>query len=125
MSKYGALSDHLAARTENEWPASFAQVEAVLGFPLPKAARAGRAWWAADPAKSHTLAWTKAGWTAQVDLAEERVVFRRSAPASAIQPPAMQAAAKAAARKPLPLAWIAGGAAVIGTLAALLARRRR
>jgi hypothetical protein len=124
MSKYRPLSEHLAARTGNAWSASFAEVEAVLGFPLPKAARAGRAWWADDPAKSHSLAWTQQGWDADVDPAGERVVFRRSAPAAEIQPPAMKAPAEAAARKPLPIVWMVGVVALAAGLTALVRRRR-
>jgi hypothetical protein len=80
MSKYQLLSRHLAARPGDEWSASFSELEALLGFPLPKAARAGRGWWANDPAKGHARAWSAQGWeVGDVDYAAEWVVFRRGA----------------------------------------------
>ena len=39
MSKYSPLSDFLAQRAEDDWRASFAEVEMVLGASLPKSAR--------------------------------------------------------------------------------------
>ena len=42
MSKYDPLSDRLAGHPASEWRANFAELEEVLGFPLPKAARTGR-----------------------------------------------------------------------------------
>jgi len=80
MSKYQPLSDRLTASPGDEWLTSFAELESVLGFPLPKAARTGRAWWANDPEKSHSRAWADHGWeVGDVDHAAERVVFRRGA----------------------------------------------
>jgi hypothetical protein len=91
MSKYQPLSDHLAASPGDEWLTSFAELETVLGFPLPKAARSSRTWWANDPEKSHSRAWAVHGWeVGDVDHAAERVVFRRGG-ASAL---ALQAAAQ-------------------------------
>jgi hypothetical protein len=84
MSKYELLSEHLAGAAGDEWRPTFSELEAVLGFPLPKAARAGRAWWANDPEKSHSRAWAAQGWeVGDVDHAAERVVFRRGAASGA------------------------------------------
>jgi hypothetical protein len=95
MSKYQPLSEHLASRPGDEWPASFSELEAVLGFPLPKAARAGRAWWSNDLDKSHSRAWAAHGWAVgDVDHAAEQVVFRRGAASGA-------ALVEAAGLKPL------------------------
>lgn len=95
MTKYQTLSDHLAARAGDEWPASFSELESLLGFSLPKAARTGRAWWTNDPAKSHSRAWAAHGWeVGDVDHAAERVVFRRGAASGA-------ALVEAAGLKPL------------------------
>jgi hypothetical protein len=132
MSKYQPLSDHLAARTGAEWPASFAEVEAVLGFPLPKAARTGRAWWADDLVKPQGRAWTTRGWTvAEVDPSAGRVVFRRAAQAAdapqlpaAVEPGVAEAPRPAAPKGAL----IAAGLALVVGLGALTARaltRRR
>ena len=44
--KYRRLYAHLCGRRSREWSASFAEVEAVLGFQLPFSARMHRPWWA-------------------------------------------------------------------------------
>jgi hypothetical protein len=152
MSKYEPLSEHLAARRGDEWPASFSELEAVLGFPLPKAARAGRAWWTNDPDKSHSRAWAAQGWqVGDVDHAAERVVFRRGAASGAalveaaglqplargageIQPPALREAAETASarmhatRALGATALVTAGMAVVAGLGAAVVRglmRRR
>jgi hypothetical protein len=85
MSKYAPLSQRLQGHGENEWRASFADVEQVLGFPLPKSARSGGKWWANDAEKSHSRAWAAHGWeVADLDHAAETVVFRRSAASAAV-----------------------------------------
>ena len=77
MGKYDRLSEHLAAWPTDEWRASFAEVEKVLGSALPKTARTGRAWWANDPEKSHSGAWAAQGWeVGDVDHAADRLVGR-------------------------------------------------
>lgn len=84
MSKYQPLSDHLAARPGEEWRTSFSELEAVLGFPLPKAARTGRGWWVNDPDKTHSRAWAVQGWeVGDVDQAAGQVVFRKGAASGA------------------------------------------
>jgi len=96
MSKYNPLAERLAAHTGDEWGASFSELEAVLGFPLPKAAQIGRAWWTNDPAKSHSRAWAAQGWeVGDVDHSARRVVFRRGV----VSPPALM---RAATVEPLP-----------------------
>ena len=151
MSKYNPLADRLAAHTGDEWGASFSELEAVLGFPLPKAAQSGRAWWN-DPDKSHARAWAAQGWeVGDVDHSARRVVFRRGvvspaalmraasveplprtepAPASEVQPPALRKASEAASSKMHRNralgagALVAAGAAVVAGLGALLIRGR-
>ncbi len=80
--KYAPLYNHLMKLDQSEWPTTFADIEAVLGFSLPNSARIHRPWWAnqgESGGHSHALAWQMAGWkTSQVDLAAERVVFCRS-----------------------------------------------
>ena len=154
MSKYNPLADRLAAHTGDEWGASFSELEAVLGFPLPKAAQTGRAWWN-DPGKSHSRAWMAHGWeVGDVDHSARRVVFRRGAvspaallraasveplpnepaPASEVQPPALREASEAASSKMHRNralgagAMVAAGAALAAGLGAMLLRgkgRRR
>jgi hypothetical protein len=92
MSKYKPLSDRLAGHEADEWRASFAELEEVLGFPLPKGARAGSAWWANDGDKGLSRAWTSHGWrVGHVDKAGESVTFQRaqvSAMGVVLDPPA-------------------------------------
>lgn len=75
MSKYQPLYERLAGQTGDEWRASYAEIEALLGFPLPKAARSGQAWWA------------KRGFVARADASTGEVTFRRGD----VSPAALQA----------------------------------
>ena len=80
MRKYAPLSARLAGHAGPEWRATFAELEEVLGFPLPKSARAGKAWWGAGQARA--LAWE--GWhIADLDSAAGRVTFRKAGAAAA------------------------------------------
>lgn len=79
MSKYDPLSARLAGHAEPEWRASFAEIEEVLGFPLPQTARTNRAWWHNTGAQPHQRSWTGGGWeVAEVDHAQGRATFRRA-----------------------------------------------
>ncbi len=80
--KYSPLYRHLRARGGGEWRASFADLEAVLGFTLPESARVHRPWWSNQRnggGHGHALAWQMAGWkTRAVDLERETLVFERA-----------------------------------------------
>ncbi len=80
--KYQRLYRHLCAMNKQEWPTTFSEVEAIIGFDLPASAREHRAWWAnQSPALGHSYsaAWRAAGWeTAEVDMVAETLTFRRS-----------------------------------------------
>ena len=138
MSKYNPLTARLAGHAGPEWRASFAELEAVLGFPLPKGARSGKAWWKNDPAAPHSRAWTEGGWEAcEVDQAAGLVTFRKAAaPASAgaavSQPPAVAEEPAILTRLDAAPKWgvamLAGGVALaagLGALAIRAAMRRR
>jgi len=77
MGKYDALQRHLASGSLSEWRASFAEIEGVLDFPLPRSAYVYPAWWSNDATgHSHSRAWLEAGWkTARVDLQTQQVTF--------------------------------------------------
>ena len=80
-SKYAPLYRYLSARCDEEWFASFGQIEAILGFRLPDSAHLYPAWWS-NGGRSQALAWLAAGWrTRSIDLEEETLVFERMAPA--------------------------------------------
>jgi hypothetical protein len=79
MSKYAPLTDHLAARKQQTVAMSFPELEAVLGFPLPRSARKFREWWSNNP-RNHTqaTAWLKAGYkTRDVDFEKGRLLFEK------------------------------------------------
>jgi len=80
MSRYQPLADFLAAKKTDRWNASFAEVEAQLGFELPRSAHRYPAWWANQSGGGHsqTLGWRSVGWrTAALDLEGKHVRFER------------------------------------------------
>ncbi len=88
MSKYARLTTHLRSLDHASWTASFAELEEVLGFPLPPSARKYEAWW--QPGGTHTQArgWTDAGWTIEkLNLARGWVRFARAIPAKKLGEP--------------------------------------
>jgi hypothetical protein len=80
MGKYEPLQRHLEGSGRSQVPMSFAEIERVLGFPLPPSSRKYRGWWSNNAANSViTRTWLDAGFrTEQVDMAEGRLVFRRA-----------------------------------------------
>ena len=136
MSKYKPLSERLAGHDGDEWRTTFAEIEAVLGFPLPKGAREQNAWWTGAE-KPHHGAWLSGGWrVAEIDRAGQSVTFARakaaqptakasaSEPATPAQPsPAERAAPvdQPAAQGPAQTLRKAAPAMAIGGAAALLA----
>ena len=80
MSKYHNLSAHLSALGSEEWSASFADIERILGFSLPASAGRYPAWWSNQTGIGHTqsASWQAVGWrTRDVALAKRRVTFVR------------------------------------------------
>lgn len=79
-SKYQALKDYLSHRTEARIPMTFAEIERIIGVPLPPSARRHRAWWSNNGRNNvMTRFWLEAGYrTTQVDVAGERLVFERA-----------------------------------------------
>jgi hypothetical protein len=67
--KYQPLADWLAAYPGDAVTLTFAQVEAILGQPVPKAARSSAAWWLRPAPRARAAQpWRAAGWTvAQVN----------------------------------------------------------
>lgn len=91
-SKYAPLAGYLKSLDRNEWRATFANVEAVLGFPLPESAHSYQAWWANNQQDGrHCMAWIIAGWrTEELDLGSQHVIFRRVSASLEIEPPRQQ-----------------------------------
>lgn len=82
MSKYEPLEQFLKQHSTQEVPMTFAEIEKVVGFPLPEKASAIRAWWSNNPSNNvMTKAWLAAGFiTERVDMGSRRLVFRRADP---------------------------------------------
>jgi hypothetical protein len=116
MSKYSPLSDHLAQRAEDDWRASFAEIEMVLGASLSKAARQPAWWIGAD--KPHQKSWLDHGWRVSA-VGEGMVSFKRTV-AHEVQPPALKAAAETASTQ-AHVRQTAGIAAAVGGAIAVLA----
>ncbi len=81
MSKYAPLIEYLQRAPSKEMRLSFAEVEGIIGEPLPQSAWKHRRWWGnSRTADSHTWAhmWLDAGWEqVQLDLTDGSVTFRR------------------------------------------------
>ena len=88
MTKYEPLKNFLVGRATSEVPMKFSEIEQVIGARLPPAAFNHRAWWSNNPSNSViTLAWLEAGYkTERVDMAAQRLVFRRAADRPADRP---------------------------------------
>jgi hypothetical protein len=81
--KYRKLYEYLCGLAESEWSASFAEIEAIIGFKLPPEAHKYQPWWL-DSGFGHVRAWLAAGWkTAEVDIDAETARFwRKDSPAA-------------------------------------------
>ena len=80
MSKYDPLTKHLTAQPPGvPTTLTFAQLEEILGFPLPHSAHSRPQWWAnetdPDTRHRHCLSWLTAGRKASPDLRRQVVTF--------------------------------------------------
>lgn len=82
-ASYALLHKYLVTRYADLVVLSFGQIEDLLGFALPEAARTGQAWWtASEPPRApspESNAWMLAGRTAKANLAAQTVAFERPA----------------------------------------------
>ena len=80
MSKYTPLGNYLRRQGATEVPLSFSDIERIVGSALPPKAKGHRAWWSNNPTNNvMTKIWLDAGFqTERVDMAMERLVFRRA-----------------------------------------------
>ena len=120
MSKYRPLSDQLSLYDGDEWRATFAEIEDVLGSSLPKAAQQA-AWWIGTVEKPHQRVWLDHGWrVADIDKVAGAVTFRRDSGAPEATPPTPAAETEVAA-KPDQVKLALGAPALVGGAAALIA----
>ena len=78
--KYAPLKAFLDRQTVSEIAMTFAEIEQTIGQALPSSASKYPAWWSNNPSNNvMTKAWLEAGFkTERVDLASQRLVFRRA-----------------------------------------------
>ena len=83
VAAYRALEVYLTGRYADTVVLTFGEIDDLLGFALPEAARRRTEWWTDDAAdggespQSH--AWTRGGRTAKPNLLARSVVFTRVA----------------------------------------------
>ena len=81
---YQPLHKYLQDRFADRLVLTFGEIEDLLGFALPEAARDQAAWWGtADPLAASSAqadAWRLASRTATVNMAAGSVVFERHSP---------------------------------------------
>ena len=80
-TEFRTLYEYLHDRYADTVVLTFAEIEDLLGFALPDAARVELAWWAnADPGapSPHSLSWMQANRTAIPRLPAQVVVFERT-----------------------------------------------
>jgi hypothetical protein len=78
MGKYAPLKAFLMEQGKDHVAMTFAEIETVLGLPLPPS-KQYPAWWSNNPSNNTmTREWLDAGYqTESVDIAGEKLVFRR------------------------------------------------
>ncbi len=78
MSKYTPLQQHFSSLRQNTWVASFTEIEAIIGLPLPRSALVHREWWANHIHNTQGSAWLKSRWKVQeVRCIDQVVIFER------------------------------------------------
>jgi hypothetical protein len=81
-TKYEPLRRYLAALPGERVTLRFAEVEAIVGAPLPASA-GGQHWWTNYPRPARLRGWGAAGWrVAHVDAFQRLVTFVRVPPDS-------------------------------------------
>ena len=80
--KYDNLSKYLKAERKDTVSLSFAELESILGFQLPRSAYTYQVWWA-NGGHVQAAAWLNAGFLVDnVSLTDQYVVFRKNAAAT-------------------------------------------
>jgi hypothetical protein len=76
-TKYHPLFEHLLFSGQGHLSMAFAEIESIIGAPLPSSARRREEWWSNSPnGHSQARAWLRANYrTSRVDLAGEKVDF--------------------------------------------------
>ena len=81
LGEYQQLYTYLHQRFANRVVLTFNEIEDLLGFPLPQAARRRSEWWSVpdepEAPSTQSASWRLASRTAIVNLAAGRVTFDR------------------------------------------------
>ena len=87
MTKYAPLEEYLRGSGRATVPMTFAEIENVIGAPLPSKASKHRAWWSNNPTNNvMTKAWLAAGYeSARVDMRNCKLVFCKASPEGELQ----------------------------------------
>ena len=83
MNKYDPLENHLVKSGQDVITMSFAELEAILGAPLPHTAYHRNEWWGNEKSSGghvQARAWMGAGYTVRADRAAQVAVFTRINP---------------------------------------------
>jgi hypothetical protein len=77
-TKYHPLFEHLLFSGQGHLSMTFAEIEAVIGAPLPPSARRREEWWSNSPrGHSQARAWLRANYrTSRVDLVGGKIDFK-------------------------------------------------
>jgi hypothetical protein len=76
--KYDPLRAYLDRLAGPREQLTFAELEAILGGPLPPSAHRCRTWWGNDTSHSQALAWLDCNWQVEhVDFRDQTVTFVR------------------------------------------------
>src|SRR5688572_5557984 len=87
MGRYDPLRDYLREQQLREVSLTFAEIEKIVGHPLPSTARSDYrhrrvAWWTNEAQKARAQvqcrAWLDAGYTAHAGYPNPRVTFRKA-----------------------------------------------
>lgn len=78
-SKYFPLYTHLKQCQQKEITLMLAEIETLIGMPLPGSARSRRGWWSnRGKGALQAQAWIEAGYlVAEIDLEQQRILFRK------------------------------------------------
>ena len=85
MVNYTPLEKYLSSCGKETVTLSFAEIEAILGEPLPSSALDHQAWWGNEGGNPHTRhvhakAWYRAGYRVSADREARVAVFTRMRP---------------------------------------------
>lgn len=77
-SKYHPLHQFLRSSNQPEVTLTFAEMETLMGEPLPDSARSKKIWWSNRKTGLQAKAWMEADYlVAAIDLTTEQVTFRK------------------------------------------------